>query len=115
MADDRSLADADAFRFAKFGAAIDDDPRAHPDAGGTIDGKAKLLGGNVADKTEKEEFQAVAVPAVLTFDHFELGYNCQDQPPAFPSRATSLSRFSVPTCKRAVVNVGCTALLGVAM
>ena len=82
MADDRSLADADAFRLADFGAAIDDDSWTEQDTGDTVGRKAKSLRGDVTDKTEKEELQAVAVPAILAFESFEPRYGKQYELPS---------------------------------
>lgn len=87
MANDRTFADADAFWFAKLGAAIDDDPRTELYAGGTVRCKAKSLRGNVADKTEKEELQTVAVPAILAFGYFESCYDRQFELPRLRHKA----------------------------
>jgi hypothetical protein len=81
VADDRSLADADASWFANFGAAIDHNPRTEPNAGGTVSRTTKSLRGDVADKTEQEELQAVAVPVILAFSSFKLGYGRQYELP----------------------------------
>lgn len=106
VADDRSLADADAFWFANFGAAIDHNPRTEADSGGTVSRKAKSLRGDVADKTKKEELQAVAVPAILAFDSFEPRYEKQLELPPSPSHGLSSNRRSLPGPRRAIIDVG---------
>ena len=106
VANDRSFADADAFRFAKFGASIDDDPRTKLDAGGTVRCKTKSLRWNVADKTEKEELQAVAVPAILAFGLFEPGYDRQYELLPSPSHGPSPRHCSLPASRRSAINFG---------
>jgi len=99
VANDRSFTDGDALRFPKLGTAIDDDPWTEPHAGGTVRCKTKSLSGNVADKTEKEEIQTVAVPAILVFPGLESGYDRQCELLPSPSQGISSGLWSLPVSR----------------